>query len=232
MTGNDRLRQVVEQTSALLLDFDGPITPLLPGTAGRDLARRAVDVLHQAGASIPEHIESTTDHLAVLRYAADTQPRRVLDQLEETCRAAEVVAALDAEPTPGSSDVFLAAKFAGRPVVIVTNNADEAVEAYLRRHQLSTLVLGIVGREPGHPELMKPNTRPVQLALDTLHADPHRCAFVGDSVTDVEVSRTTGVHSIGYAKTPERGQQLTAAGADAVTAEMINVANALGRLST
>lgn len=228
MTANKQLRKVIEQTSALLLDFDGPITRLLPGTAGRDLARSAVDVLRRASVTVPDHIAETTDHLAVLRFAAETQPARVLAQLEDACRAAEVVvAAMDAQPTPGSDDVFFAAKFAGRPIVIVTNNADEAVETYLDRRGLTNLVLGTVGREPGHPELMKPHTRPVFLALAALQAEPRSCVFVGDSVTDIEVSHATGVHSIGYAKTPERGQQLATAGADAVIDNMADLARSI-----
>lgn len=227
MTGNNQLRQVVEQTRALLLDFDGPITPLLPGTAGRYLATAALSVLHRARVPIPDHIGSTTDHLAVLRYTAETQQARVLAQLEETCRAGEVVAAMVSEPTPGSDDVFFAAKFANRPIVIVTNNADEAVETYLDRRGLTNLVLGIAGRVPGHPELMKPHTQPVRLALDALQAEPQACAFVGDSVTDVEVSHATAVHSIGYAKTQERAQQLAAARADAIIDDMNDLARAI-----
>ncbi|UPK74795.1 HAD hydrolase-like protein [Nocardioidaceae bacterium SCSIO 66511] len=227
MTGNEQLRQVVEQTSALLLDFDGPITPLLPGTAGRDLARIAVDVLHRASITVPDHIEATTDHLAVLRFAADTQAARVLGQLEEACRAAEVMAAAAAEPTPGSDDVLYAAQFARRPIVIVTNNADEAVDTYLHRRGLTNLIVGIVGREPGHPELMKPHARPVQLALEALRSEPESCAFVGDSVTDIEVSHATGVHSIGYAKTRERGQELANAQADVIIHDMSDLATAI-----
>ena len=41
--------------------------------------------------------------------------------------------------------------------------------------------------------------------------------FIGDSVTDIQVSRATGIRSIGFAKTPPRGRKLAAAGADAIT---------------
>jgi hypothetical protein len=36
-------------------------------------------------------------------------------------------------------------------------------------------------------------------------------------VTGIEVSRATGLRSIGYAKTPTRGNELHLAGADAIT---------------
>lgn len=176
---------------------------------------------------MPDHIETTTDHLAVLRFAAATQGTRLLAQLEEACRTGEVVAAADAESTPASDDVFFAAKFAGRPIIIVTNNAAEAVETYLHRRGLTNLVYGIVGREPGHPELMKPHAHPMRLALAALQVEPRACVFVGDSVTDIEVSNVTGVRSIGYATTTERGQDLASAGANVIIADMATLASAL-----
>jgi beta-phosphoglucomutase-like phosphatase (HAD superfamily) len=54
-------------------------------------------------------------------------------------------------------------------------------------------------------------------ALDILDRPPAQCVLIADSVTDIEVSRTTGLRSIGYAKTPTRGNELHLAGADAIT---------------
>ena len=36
-------------------------------------------------------------------------------------------------------------------------------------------------------------------------------------MTDIQVSRATSIRSIGFAKTPIRGRELEAAGADAIT---------------
>jgi phosphoglycolate phosphatase-like HAD superfamily hydrolase len=64
---------------------------------------------------------------------------------------------------------------------------------------------------------------------DHVHRDPSeqqrhlldrpadQSVLVGDSVTDIQVSRATGLRSIGFAKTPIRGRELEAAGADAIT---------------
>jgi phosphoglycolate phosphatase len=54
-------------------------------------------------------------------------------------------------------------------------------------------------------------------ALDILDRRPAQCALIGDSVTDIEVSRATGLRSIGYAKTRTRGNELHLADADAIT---------------
>jgi phosphoglycolate phosphatase-like HAD superfamily hydrolase len=59
---------------------------------------------------------------------------------------------------------------------------------------------------------MKPHPDAVLPALDILDRP-----LIGDSVTDIEVSRATGLRFIGYAKTPTRGNELHLAGADAIT---------------
>jgi Haloacid dehalogenase-like hydrolase len=62
---------------------------------------------------------------------------------------------------------------------------------------------------------MKPHPDPVHRALDRLNVPAVECAFIGDSVTDIAVSVTTGVRSIGYAKNPRRGEEPAAARANA-----------------
>jgi glyoxylase I family protein len=46
-------------------------------------------------------------------------------------------------------------------------------------------------------------------ALDILDRPPAQCVLIGDSVTDIEVSRATGLRSIGYAKTPTAATNCT-----------------------
>jgi phosphoglycolate phosphatase-like HAD superfamily hydrolase len=74
---------------------------------------------------------------------------------------------------------------------------------------------------------MKSNTTLIDRALRLLSADPRTCVMVGDSLTDIEVSRRAGVHSIGYAKTPERGDELAEAGAEALIDDMAHLASAI-----
>ena len=112
----------------------------------------------------------------------------------------------------------------GHPIVIVSNNATEAVETYLLRHGIDDLVSGVVGRQYGSPELMKPDPDPVERALRIINGDSATCVLIGDSVTDIEVSRRAGLRSIGYAKTPLRGDELAAAGADAMIDDMAALA--------
>ena len=51
-------------------------------------------------------------------------------------------------------DLLDTCRDAGRPVVIVSNNAEPAIEAFLDHHDLRHLVHAVIGRVPGRPELI------------------------------------------------------------------------------
>ncbi|MFC8943014.1 HAD family hydrolase, partial [Streptomyces griseoincarnatus] len=140
-----------------------------------------------------------------------------LADVEKVCTAAELDSARTCTPTPGAHALLAALHAAGKPVVIVSNNAAAPIRAYLERHGLTTYVRDVVGRPHLRPELMKPHPHTVERALKIAEARAQRAVLIGDSVSDIEVARTTSVGSIGYAKTRQRGVELREAGADAVT---------------
>lgn len=70
---------------------------------------------------------------------------------------------------------------------------------------------------------MKPEPHIVHRALTIVEASARSAVLVGDSVSDVEVARATGVRSIGYAKTEQREAELRGAGADAVTRSIVSL---------
>jgi HAD superfamily hydrolase (TIGR01662 family) len=220
-----RLAAILDAGGPILLDFDGPVTPLLPPPANGALAEAARRPLRRAGVDMPADLEDSSDHLAVLRFAGSQSPE-LARCVDTVCTRGEVEAARRSEPTPGAHNAMRALRRAGHTIVIVSNNSTDAVETYLQRHGVDTLVSGVVGRRHGQPELMKPDPDPVERALRILDAEPASCILVGDSVTDVEVSRRVGMRSIGYAKTPQRGTELAEAGADAIVDDMAGLSGA------
>lgn len=224
--GGTTLAEILASTRILLLDFDGPVTPLMPNGVDRAIADSMRDVLRQLTGSVPADVVDTKDPLAVLRAAASESPE-VLTAVEDACRAGEIEAAKSCEPTDGAHDAMHACRDAGRPLIIVSNNAAEAIEAYLDGHDLMDLVQSISARPPSRPSLMKPDPFLLREVFRR-HADrPDRYAFVGDSLTDIVVSRATGVHAIGYAKTSRRERELREAGAAVVVDTMHSVAIAI-----
>lgn len=211
--------QLLSESAAVLLDFDGPVTPLMPAPVNlhaADTARRALSV---QGVVPPRDIATTSDHLAVLRWAGTHAPSALAD-VENACTAAEIDSAQTCVPTPGAHALLAGLHAGGIPVVIVSNNAVEAIHAYLERHRLTAYVRDVVGRPYLRPDLMKPDPDIIQRALNIARTSAQRAVLIGDSVSDIEVARATGVRSIGYAKTERRGVELHEVGADAVTASM------------
>ncbi|MFD7021823.1 HAD family hydrolase [Promicromonospora sukumoe] len=103
---------------------------------------------------------------------------------------------------------------------IVSNNAESAIDAHIRRHGLGTRVYDVIGRPPMRPDLMKPHPHIVKLALEATWANTRSTVLIGDSVSDIEVAQAAGIRSIGYAKTAGRGDELQRAGADALVQDI------------
>lgn len=214
-----RAADIFAAADAVLLDFDGPVTPLIPAPANLEAANAARAPLLARGINLGDNIRTTSDHLAVLRWTARHAPE-ALPEVEALCDDAEKAAAATAVPTEGAHDLVRGCHQSNKPIVIVSNNAETAIRAYLERWSLGPYLVTVIGRPRHRPDLMKPNTHTVDAALRLLKTEPRRTLFVGDSVSDVEVSQAAGVRCIGYAKTPRRGKELRIAGADAVITSM------------
>jgi phosphoglycolate phosphatase len=222
-----RLAEVLAATWPVLLDFDGPITPLMPAPMNWQIAENMRLVIRNAGHHVPGEIAASVDPLVLLRYAHSDLEGALRVQVEDTCLAGEIEAARTSKPTPGGHETLRACQTAGRPVVIVSNNAPEAVEAYLDVHNLRDLVVAVCARPYGRPDLMKPNPELVLQALANLTESAENVVFVGDSVSDIQAAKHGLVLSIGFAKTPERGAELSMAGADALVVTMAELAFAI-----
>lgn len=216
--------QLLNEAAIVLLDFDGPITPLMPAPANMHAANAARQALEQHGVTPPDEIATTSDHLSVIRWAGTHAPGTLHD-VDNACTIAETNSAKVCTPTPGAHALLAALHEAGTPVVIVSNNAAAAIYTYLARHQLNTYVLDVIGRPPMRPDLMKPHPHTIDDALKITGTSAHRAIIIGNSVSDIEVAKATGVRSIGHGKTHQRGIELHEAGADAITTTIVGLVN-------
>ncbi|MFI6424738.1 HAD family hydrolase [Promicromonospora sp. NPDC050880] len=208
--------QLLDDSAAVLLDFDGPVTALLPRPVNLHVADDGRRALQACGIAVPAAVATTSDHLAVIRWTGK-HAREALGAVDDACAAAETASARTCAPTSGANALLAALDGVGVPVVVVSNNAAAAIHAYLERHGLTSWVRDVVGRPAVRPDLMKPHPHTVERALTIAGAGARRAVLIGDSVSDIEVARATGVRSIGYATTRRRGIELRRAGADAVT---------------
>jgi len=199
--------------AALLLDFDGPLTDLMPypvNLKAANAARAGLD-----GVVLPDVLRDTSDHLEVLRYVNETEPSWV-PRVIAACVDAEVDAAQHSTPSPHAEDLFAIAEARNLSVAVVSNNDAAAVRAFLERFGWTRHISYYACRTPERISTMKPAPDLLGEALAALDTPPSRCLFVGDSVTDVQAGRTVGIPVLALAKTRGRYVELLTAGADAV----------------
>ena len=202
---------LISRAKALLLDFDGPITTLMPPPRNRAAANRARQPLE--GLHLPVCIAETNDHLAVLRWTFRHAPSR-LASVELACTEVEVECARTSELGPEIGWLLDLARINSLPVGIASNNSEAAVRLFAERMDLGFEVYAC--RTPESVRLMKPSPAYVLACADWLRVPARETVFVGDSVSDVEAGRAAGVAVIGLAKSPDRRAGLIEAGACAV----------------
>lgn len=210
---------ILKQATAVLLDFDGPVTLLMPAPMNVETADACRSAIWDSGGALPDEIATTSNHLAVIHWAGEHAPSALAD-VEAAAVAAEVAAAQTCVPTQGAHEMLVGLYEAGVPVVIVSNNAADAIRVYLDKHGVAEYVRAVIGRPAERPDLMKPHPHSVLRALEAVNAEAASAVMIGDSVSDIEVALKTGVRTIGYAKTHLRGEELRHARADAITPNM------------
>ncbi|GGN26583.1 phosphoglycolate phosphatase [Actinoplanes campanulatus] len=221
---------LVGSTRCLLIDFDGPICSVFAGYPAAAVADELRAVIRQrCGGHLPPAVaQLSSDPLRILAEVAAGGDDRLTREIADTCRDAEVNAVASATATPGAEDVLRAAQATGRQVVIVSNNATAAIDAYLKCHDLTRYITAVSARFDGmNPQLLKPHPFLLEAGLTPTNTEPAEAVFIGDSVTDIEAGRTAGIRTIGYANKPGKHQRLTNAGADLVIDSMVTLAEAV-----
>jgi HAD superfamily hydrolase (TIGR01509 family) len=212
----DTLREILTRTTALLLDFDGPVCSVFAGIPATTVVSQLCVVLADGGHSdLPAELWASDDPFEVLAYAAslgETEARYV----HAAFTAHELEAIATAEPTPGAHDLIRAWSATGRPLAIVSNNSTTAIHAYLDLHKLRAHVTHVSARTSPDPALLKPHPHLLTTALTALGVPATEATFLGDSITDITAAHAAGTMSIGYTNKPGKTTRLITAGADTV----------------
>ncbi|MER5394678.1 HAD family phosphatase [Saccharopolyspora sp. NPDC002686] len=196
-------RQIVSGSSAVLLDFDGPVCSVFGGFPDHQVAAELRALFDGA---LPDTVDQSRDPFDVLKYAATTgnYPAAVERRLTEL----EIRAVALAPPTPGAADVIDAFAQQAIPVVVVSNNSAAAVEAYLQEHGLADKVAGVSARESADVDKLKPQSYLLLQATRLLGVRADACVMIGDSATDIKAAWSAGAKSIGFANKPGKRTRL------------------------
>ena len=203
--------ELIANAKALLLDFDGPVTALMPAPLNSEAADAARSPLQ--GLELPTQIRETTDHLTVLRWTFQNATSRMGD-VERACTNAEVACARTSQPSPEIRWFLEQATQRDIPLAVVSNNSEEAVRTFLDRFAWSDRFAAYACRTPETSRLLKPHPFLVIAATRLVDVEPANCVFIGDSVSDVHAGHAAAVKTIGLAKSDARRVELTCAGAD------------------
>lgn len=223
---SDQLAKLLSGVELLMLDFDGPICSVFAGLPAPIVAERLRRSLRQLGVKVTAQLENDPDPLSIYRQSASHGPV-VTAALFGRLVAAEVEAVSSAAPTPGALAAIRAARASKRRIAVVSNNAADAVEAYVGQHGLAPYIDHIAARRTSEPNLMKPHPAYVIETTTVLAVAPQRSVLVGDSETDMHAIKRAGGIAIGYANKPGKHDRLSAAGADAILSQMVDLVPAL-----
>lgn len=194
--------QIICDSGAVLLDFDGPVCAMFGGLSDHQVAAelRALFV-----GDLPNAVDQSRDPFDVLKYAAATGD--FATAVERRLRELETRAVEVAPPTPGAVAVLEALGRQTIPVVMVSNNSAAAVNTYLRVHGLTNMVAGVSARTSADVAELKPQPHLLLKAMNFLGVAPERCVMIGDSATDIEAAQRAGAKSIAYANKPGKREK-------------------------
>lgn len=215
----EELRELVARTRYVLFDFDGPICRLFAGHPAGDIAREQVEWLDARGMGwvLTEEERLSPDPHGVLSSLARRRPLDcdLIVGLEAHLTQQELRAALSAWPTAHADPLIRTWVAVGVPLAVVSNNSALTVAAYLsKRGTLSCFEPHIYGRTQ-NLSLLKPNPKPLNLALTAMGASPETALMIGDTPSDHTAARLAGVRFLGYARNPESEKRMRDAGVPA-----------------
>ncbi|MBQ0922642.1 HAD family hydrolase [Saccharopolyspora endophytica] len=199
-----RPTEILERSKVVLLDFDGPVCAVFGGLSDHDVA---VELRALFPRGLPERVEDSRDPFDVLEYA--TQFPDLAAQVEQRFRELEVRAVSLAPPTPGTAEVLKSLQDRDVRVVIVSNNSETAVRAYLHASRLESFTNGVSARVSAEVAQLKPSPFLLHQAMRAQGVEAADCVMIGDSTTDIEAAHAAGTDVIAYANKPGKRDRLS-----------------------
>ncbi|MFE8963317.1 HAD family hydrolase [Streptomyces iakyrus] len=235
---DDALMRLLTPTRAVLFDFDGPVCDLFGGTSTRPVAQEVKRAAQQHWGTLDPEVSTCDDSHGVLlrlrdmydRRSLQPRSRRPLELAEDIVTRQEARAVALATPAPHVEALMDALLDLGMRVVIVSNNAEEPIQAYLQVHGLDSRVEQIFGRDREDARRMKPDPHCIKRAREHLELPMASCLMVGDQLTDLKAARSAGACFLGYTLHEGVAAEMRESGAEFVVSSHFTVLAAAKRL--
>lgn len=175
----------------VLFDFDGTVVD--SGAIILASMRHATETVLDRSYS-EEELMANVGGPGLEAQMAALAPDRV-DELVRVYRAHNEPLHDDLLACTGIGQALATFKEEGRTLGLVTAKRRATVELAFARLPLAHFFDVVVGGD--ETTRHKPDPAPLQLALERLHAEPERAAYVGDSPYDMEAARNGGLYAVG-----------------------------------
>ena len=129
------------------------------------------------------------------------------------------------KPYPHMRETLAELSARGAKLGVLSNKFDAGVQQVVNQFMPGTFAV-MHGECDGIPR--KPDPLGLQLVFQELGCDPARCAYVGDSPTDILCAKRAGAFSIGVAWGYHDASELIAADADAVVDHPLDILSVNG----
>ena len=193
----------------------------MPAWSVTDVTSQLHGLLASHGVPLPHPASATISPYDILRFILTACPQ-LAGRAEAQVAAHEVRAAAAARPAVGIRNLLQGPA----QVTIIGNVCPAAISTYLarlypRERDRVRLVIARLGADPA---ILEPTPIPVLQAAQLLGVPPSACAVVASTPADIRSARLAGARAIGYARDPATRQRLTAAGAEAATTSITELA--------
>jgi HAD superfamily hydrolase (TIGR01549 family) len=222
----ETMQQIMDPVKAILFDMDGPLCHLFASFPASEVAHTLKLSLKQFDC-LPEEAILEDDPFEVLRSFERTWPKTFRHEVqlsiwEQKLTSMEIYAALEAPPTAFVDQLLPALQENNIDMAIVTNNNTEAARNFLRTNEWHGFFgSAVFGRLNSDFRNLKPNPKVLQDAMQHLKMKPTQCLMIGDSVTDYQAAKASGVPFLGYSNTFSGAKRLFDAGAENVISDYV-----------
>ncbi|WP_406444137.1 HAD family phosphatase [Streptomyces sp. NBC_01613] len=229
--------RLLADTSAVLFDFDGPVCRLFTESTA-EIAQRIKRRAQACWGTLDPEVRACDDSHHVLRplwriyerlceEQAPVRPsRRPLEFAEKTVAEEEAAAVAGAVPADHVGELVKHLSALRLRLVVVSNNAEGPILAYLEDKGLAPEFEAVFGRDPHDARLMKPNPDCVLRARAHLDVPAQACLLVGDQLTDLTAARRAGTRFLGWTQDEVQAKEMDRKGSDAVVSSHLPMATA------
>lgn len=203
--------------NTLVFDFDGTLFHLFVGFDLSPYSRRMSQGMEKLG-GVFDASRNPYEIFPLLQPGSDFLPEDKLPEArlvaDKIISDAEKTAYCCGRPVEGAIEALKKMKASGYRIAICTNNTATVPQRFLSDF-LPGLFCPTIGRNPAHPEWMKPDPHLLRQALSDLESSVKESWFVGDATRDYFCAQACGCDFLGIGVTPSKHARLTGVVPDA-----------------